>query len=91
MVITPTCHTPQRHETPPCNDEPVTSTLIPQRTIAIWGPLITLWFVWGSTYLGIAIVIASMPGMLANGGRFLTAGVVLAVIVLVLMVWQPGA
>jgi drug/metabolite transporter (DMT)-like permease len=79
--MTPTCHTPQRHETPPCNDEAVTSTLAPTRTLAIWGPLITLWFVWGSTYLGIAVVIQSMPGLLANGGRFLVAGTVLAILV----------
>lgn len=64
-----------------CNHVPVTSTLAPQRALHIWGPLITLWIVWGSTYIGIAVVIGSMPGLLANGGRFLIAGVLLAGIV----------
>jgi drug/metabolite transporter (DMT)-like permease len=41
--------------------------------VPIWGPLVTLWLVWGSTYLGIALVIATMPGLLANGLRFLLA------------------
>ena len=73
--------TGQQVLTAPCNDEPVTSTLTPTRTVAIWGPLITLWLVWGSTYFGIAVVIESMPGLMANGGRFLVAGIVLALIV----------
>ena len=73
--------TPRHAASAPWNDEDVTSTLTQQRTIAIWGPLITLWLVWGSTYFGIAVVIESMPGLMANGGRFLVAGIVLALIV----------
>jgi drug/metabolite transporter (DMT)-like permease len=45
--------------------------------VPIWVPLVTLWVVWGSTYLGIALVIATMPGFLANGLRFLAAAVIL--------------
>ena len=47
--------------------------------IRIWVPLITLWVIWGSTYLGIALVIQSMPPLLANALRFFTAALVLAV------------
>lgn len=44
-------------------------------------PLITLWILWGSTYLGIALVVQSMPPILANGLRFLAATGVLALVV----------
>ena len=47
-------------------------------TLQIWVPLVTLWVIWGSTYLGIALVDGSMPPLLANGFRFLTATWVLA-------------
>jgi len=59
----------------------VTTTLQQRRALHIWGPLVTLWFVWGSTYLGIAVVIETMPGLMGNGARFLVAAVALAVIV----------
>lgn len=45
----------------------------------IWVPIIALWFVWGSTYLGIAVSGRTMPVLIANGGRFLTAAVLLAI------------
>lgn len=44
----------------------------------VWGPLVALWLIWGSTYLGIAVVVASMPPMVANGFRFLMAALILA-------------
>lgn len=44
-------------------------------------PLITLWLIWGSTYLGIAMVIQSMPSLLPNGMRFLAAALILIPIV----------
>jgi drug/metabolite transporter (DMT)-like permease len=43
----------------------------------VWVPLITLWVLWGSTYLGIALVIQTMPGLLANGLRFVLAALLL--------------
>lgn len=43
----------------------------------VWGPLITLWVLWGSTYLGIALVIDTMPGLLTNGLRFVLAALLL--------------
>ena len=52
--------------------------------LAIWGPLVALWLIWGSTYLGIAVVGTSMPPMLANGFRFLVAALVLGGILVIL-------
>ncbi len=43
----------------------------------VWVPLITLWVLWGSTYLGIALVIQTMPGLLANGLRFVLSALLL--------------
>lgn len=43
----------------------------------IWGPLVLLWLVWGSTYLGIAIMGRTLPALLGNGLRFGLAAVVL--------------
>ena len=48
--------------------------------LGVWGPLIALWLIWGSTYLGIAVVIDSMPPMMANGLRFVAAALVLGTI-----------
>jgi drug/metabolite transporter (DMT)-like permease len=47
-------------------------------------PLITLWIVWGSTYMGIALVVQSMPPLMGAGTRFLAATAVLAIVVLVI-------
>lgn len=41
-------------------------------------PLIILWVIWGSTYLGIALVVQSMPPLIPNGLRFLAAAAILA-------------
>lgn len=45
--------------------------------LTVWGPLIALWLIWGSTYLGIAVLVESMPPMVGNGFRFLAAALVL--------------
>lgn len=50
----------------------------------MWGPLVALWLLWGSTYLGISVVGEhGMPPMLSNGLRFLIATIVLALALLV--------
>ena len=46
--------------------------------IQIWVPLIALWIIWGSTYLGIAVAGESMPPLLANALRFVVAAIILA-------------
>ncbi len=52
----------------------------PIRTIM--GPLILLWIVWGSTYMGIALMVKSMQPLLGTGSRFITASLVLGTVVL---------
>jgi len=47
----------------------------------VWAGIITLWFVWGSTYLAIANVVTEMPVLLSIGLRYLTAAVLLATFV----------
>ncbi len=54
-----------------------------------WGALATLYVVWGSTYLAIRFAVESMPPLISGGLRFLIAGVVLLLAVLVLA--GPGA
>jgi drug/metabolite transporter (DMT)-like permease len=43
----------------------------------IWAALATVYLVWGSTYLGIAVAIRGLPPFLMSGVRFLVAGAVL--------------
>lgn len=47
-------------------------------------PLISLWIIWGSTYMGIALVVQSMPPLMGAGTRFLAATLLLAIVVLLL-------
>ena len=46
-----------------------------------WLALITVWIVWGSTYLGIQLAVDAIPPLLMAGLRFLTAGTVMFAIV----------
>jgi len=68
-----------------CHASPVATDIrgvieAPIRTIM--GPLIILWIVWGSTYMGIALMVKSMPPLLGSGSRFITASLVLGTILL---------
>jgi drug/metabolite transporter (DMT)-like permease len=49
-----------------------------------WGALGVVYVVWGSTYLAIRFTVESMPPMLSAGLRFVVAGLVLILAVLVL-------
>lgn len=49
----------------------------------IWAALLIVYFVWGSTYLGIKIVVDTLPPLLSAGSRFLVAGALLAAILAV--------
>jgi drug/metabolite transporter (DMT)-like permease len=53
-------------------------------TPAVLVALGTVYVVWGSTYLAIKYAVTSLPPFLAMGSRFLLAGTVIAVLVLVL-------
>ena len=46
-------------------------------SILVWAALITLYVVWGSTYLGIAVAVETIPPFLMVGVRFVIAGVLL--------------
>lgn len=50
-------------------------------TLRVWSALLIVYFVWGSTYVAIALMIETMPGLTGSGIRFLTAGIAMAVIV----------
>ena len=45
--------------------------------VALWSALGTVYLVWGSTYLAIAIAVETLPPLLSAGLRFLTAGVLI--------------
>jgi drug/metabolite transporter (DMT)-like permease len=45
---------------------------------ATWFALVTVYLVWGSTYLAIRVVVESAPPLLAMGVRFVLAGALLA-------------
>jgi drug/metabolite transporter (DMT)-like permease len=46
-----------------------------------WTALVTVYVIWGSTYLGIAIAGETIPPLLAASTRFITAGGLLAILV----------
>lgn len=53
------------------------STVTPSqssRRTAAWVALVTVWFVWGSTYLGIRVAVATIPPLLMAGVRYMIAG-----------------
>jgi drug/metabolite transporter (DMT)-like permease len=56
----------------------------PPSRIVLGGALATLYVVWGSTYLAIAVLVDSVPPLTAAGTRFLLAGTLLG-LVLILM------
>ncbi|GAA2651794.1 EamA family transporter [Streptomyces spororaveus] len=53
---------------------------------AVWAALALVYVVWGSTYLGIRIVVETMPPFLSAGARFITAGLLLTAVV----AWRYG-
>jgi drug/metabolite transporter (DMT)-like permease len=56
----------------------------PTSRLALWGALWTVYLVWGSTYFAIKISVDTLPPLLSAGTRFLTAGFLLAVVLLAL-------
>jgi drug/metabolite transporter (DMT)-like permease len=50
------------------------------RALAVAGALAVVYVVWGSTYLGIALAIETMPPLLMASARFLLAGALLYVV-----------
>src|SRR5919204_3705514 len=44
----------------------------------LWGALATVYVVWGSTYLGIRVMVETVPPLLGAGLRFVFAGAAVA-------------
>jgi drug/metabolite transporter (DMT)-like permease len=57
--------------------------------LAVWVALVTVYLVWGSTYLAIRVVVETVPPLLAMGARFLLAGLLLGAVIAVRR--GPGA
>ncbi|MFF8387558.1 EamA family transporter [Streptomyces kanasensis] len=53
---------------------------------SVWAALAIVYLVWGSTYLGIRVVVETLPPFLSAGARFVVAGLLLAA----LLVWRHG-
>ncbi len=51
---------------------------------AVWGALGVVYVVWGSTYLGMAVVVETLPAFFAMGSRFAVSALIMAVLVAVL-------
>jgi drug/metabolite transporter (DMT)-like permease len=47
--------------------------------VRVWLGLATIYVVWGSTYLGIRVMVETVPPLLGSGVRFLVAGAIFAV------------
>ncbi|MFE9928913.1 EamA family transporter [Streptomyces sp. NPDC005533] len=62
----------------PVDGKPATAAAHGRTSGAVWIALTLVYVVWGSTYLGIRIVVETMPPFLSAGARFITAGVLLA-------------
>ncbi|MPZ63939.1 MAG: EamA family transporter [Propionibacteriales bacterium] len=58
-------------------------TRAPARPLFVGIALAIVYVVWGSTYLGIRIMVEDMPPFLSAGSRFLTAGLLLATVLAV--------
>src|SRR5215469_7303583 len=44
-----------------------------------WIALVTVYFIWGSTYLGIRVAVQTIPPFLMAGTRYMIAGAILAI------------
>jgi drug/metabolite transporter (DMT)-like permease len=49
----------------------------------VWAALLVVYFVWGSTYLGIKVVVETLPPLFSAGSRFVVAAALLAAILAV--------
>ena len=52
--------------------------------LVLWSALWTVYLVWGSTYLAIKVSVETLPPLLSAGTRFVTAGLLLAGVLLAL-------
>ena len=59
-------------------------------TAAVAAALLIVYVVWGSTYLGIAVMIETMPPLLAAGVRYGTAGLIMLVALVAHARWRSS-
>jgi drug/metabolite transporter (DMT)-like permease len=59
-------------------------------TAAVAAALLIVYVVWGSTYLGIAVMIETMPPLLAAGVRYGTAGLIMLVALMAHARWRSS-
>jgi drug/metabolite transporter (DMT)-like permease len=52
--------------------------------VKVWAALAIVYFVWGSTYLGIKLTVETMPPLLSASVRFVAAGAILALVLALL-------
>lgn len=61
------------------------------RPAQVWTALSLVYILWGSTYLGIAVVVSGAPPLLAAGTRFAAAGLIVAIVVAIRLGWRALA
>ncbi|MBU6278911.1 MAG: EamA family transporter [Actinomycetales bacterium] len=57
-----------------------TATAAPRQQLQglqLWVPIVVLWIVWGSTFLGVSTSVQTMPPLVSAGMRYLIAGLLL--------------
>jgi drug/metabolite transporter (DMT)-like permease len=59
------------------------TALLPAPGWQVWGALLIVYVVWGSTYLGIRIVVETMPPLLSLGIRFGLAAVIMGTVLVI--------
>lgn len=60
-----------------------TTTSARPTALTLWGALVIVYVVWGSTYLAIRVLVEDMPPLLTAGARFVIAGLLAAAILAV--------
>lgn len=63
-------------------------TVAPRVDTRTWLALGVVYVVWGSTYLGIRVLVLEVPALLAMGARFLLAGLILAAVLSLRQGWS---
>ena len=69
----------------------ITPSRRPPSTVAAVVALVTVYVLWGSTYLGIAVMIETMPPLLAAGARYGSAGLIILLVLVAHARLRPGA
>ncbi|MFD7981530.1 EamA family transporter [Streptomyces sp. NPDC059071] len=86
-MTTPAAGTaPEASDAPSAGPAPAAARPARRIPAAVWAALGIVYVVWGSTYLGIRVVVHDLPPFLSAGTRFVTAGVLLAGVI----AWRQG-